>query len=83
MGNSEEFVSQVDQVLRKCIGQIVGESVLKYNLLKFNKNTSSLSAEDCKILLQNIKRGVSLFITKDEAKKLETELEKLFSELIT
>ncbi len=83
MGNGAEFVSQIDLILRKSIGQIVGESVLKYNLLKFNKDTSALTAEDCKTLVQNIKRGVSLFITKDEARKLEAELDKLFSEHIT
>jgi len=78
MGKGIEFVTQLEDVMGQTVGQIVGKGLLKNQLTKLNKDRGALSADDCKILIQNIIQSISLFVTKEEASRAQSELDKLF-----
>ena len=61
----------------KAIGRIVGQSILKNQLTKLNKDSDALSADDCGILIRNIINAVSLFVTKEEVETVHSELYRI------
>ncbi len=77
MTKQEEFINQVELLLKQRIGAIIAGSILKNNLAKLNKDVSSMTKEDGKLLLKNIVNAVSLFVAGGESKIVGTELEKL------
>ena len=77
MPKQEEFVNQVELLLKRRIGAVIAGSILKNNLAKLNKDVSSMTKEDGKILLKDVVNAVSLLVTGDESKIVGTELEKL------
>jgi hypothetical protein len=78
MRTGTEFVKQLEVVMGQSVGQIVGKALLNNQLTKLNKDRGALSADDCKILIQNIITSISLFVTKEEAARAQSELDKLF-----
>jgi hypothetical protein len=78
MRTGTEFVKQLEVVMGQSVGQIVGKALLNNQLTKLNKDSGALSADDCKILIQNIITSISLFVTKEEAARAQSELDKLF-----
>ncbi len=78
MGTGADFVAQLEVVMGKFVGQIVCQSIMRNQLSKFNKDKAALTADDCKILIQSVLKAVSLFVTKEEAGRLQSELDKLF-----
>ncbi len=78
MGKGKEFVTQLETTMEKSLGQIVGKGLLKNQITKLNKDIDALTAEDCKILIQNIVKSISLFTTKEEAGTVQSELDRLF-----
>jgi len=81
MDKPSEFLNKVETALNLRIGNIIAGSVLKNNLLKLKKDPSSLTAEDCKVLVEHIVKAVSLFVTKDESRSIKVELEDLLKTL--
>jgi hypothetical protein len=77
MTKQEEFINQVELLLKQRIGAIIAGSILKNNLAKLNKDVSSMTKEDGKLLVKNIINAVSLFAAGGESKIVGTELEKL------
>jgi hypothetical protein len=73
------FVEQLEVVMGKFVGRIVCQSIVKNQLSKLNKDKAALAAGDCKTLTQNIQRAVSLFVTREEAGRLQSEMDRLFS----
>ncbi len=78
MGKGSDFVAQLEVVMGKFVGRIVCQSIVKNQLSKINKDTATLAANDCKALTQNVQRAVSLFVTKEEAGRLQSEIDRLF-----
>jgi hypothetical protein len=78
MGKGPDFVAQLEVVMGTFMGHIVCQSIIRNQLSKLNKDIADLTADDCKTLTQNILRAVSLFVTKEEAGRLQAELDKLF-----
>lgn len=76
MSKQEEFIQQIQAVLQTRNGIIIGTSILKNNLAKLNKDSSNMTKDDGKVLIENIVRAVSLFGTKNEAKLVKAELDK-------
>jgi hypothetical protein len=79
MGKRPDFVAQLEVVMGRFVGQIVCQSIIRNQLSKLNKDKAALTADDCKTLTQNILTAVSLFVTKEEAGRLQTEMDKLFT----
>ncbi len=79
MGSGAELVAQIEAVTGKFVGQIVCQSIMRNQLSKLNKDKTALTSEDCKTLAQNIQRAVSLFVTKEEAGRLQSEMDTLLS----
>jgi hypothetical protein len=79
MTKQDEFIKQIQTVLRARNGAIVGASILKNNLAKLNKDVASITADDGKILIENIIKAVLLFGTTWEANLIKAELEKSLS----
>jgi hypothetical protein len=77
MRKGPDFVMQLEVVMGKLVGQIVCSTIIRNQLSKFNKDQAALTAEDCKILTQNVQKAVSLFVTKEEGERLQQELNKL------
>ncbi len=77
MTKQEEFINQVELLLKRRIGTVIAGSVLKNNLAKLNKDVPSMTKEDGKLLSKNILNAISLFAAEDESKIVGTELEKL------
>lgn len=81
MTKQEEFINQVELLLKRRIGAVIAGSVLKNNLTKLNKTVLSMTKEDGKFLLKDIVNAISMLVAGDESKMLGTELEKLLSML--
>ncbi len=75
----DEFIKQIQTVLRARNGAIVGASILKNNLAKLNKDVASITTDDGKVLIENIIKAVLLFGTTWEANLIKAELEKSLS----
>jgi hypothetical protein len=79
MGKGPVFVAQLEALMGRFMGQIVCQSIIRNQLSKINKDKPALTAEDCKTLNQNILKAVSRFVTKEEARRLQSEIDKLFT----
>jgi hypothetical protein len=79
MGKGPDFVAQLEVVMGKFVGRIVCQSIIRNQLSKLNKDKAALTAKDCKTLTLDILAAVSLFVTKDEAERLQAEMDKLFT----
>ncbi len=79
MEKGPDFVAQLEAVMGAFMGRIVCQSIIGKQLSKLNKDRADLTADDCKTLTQNILKAVSLFATKEEAGRLQFELDKLFT----
>ncbi len=77
MRKGADFVAQLEVVMGKSVGQTVGRRIVGEQLSKFNKDQTDFSAEDCKILTQDVQKAASLFATKEENERLQQELNKL------
>lgn len=79
MSRSREFVEQLEQVTKSFISEIVSNSIFRNQLGKLNKDVDSLTPEDCGLLIRDIVRSASLFVTKEQATEFESRLNSLFS----
>ncbi len=79
MGKGAEFVAQLEVVMGKFLGRLVCQSIIRNQLSRLNRDKAVLTANDCKTLTKNILTAVSLFVTKEEAERLQTEMDKLFT----
>jgi hypothetical protein len=79
MGKGPDFVAQLEVVVGSFVGQIACQSIIRNQLSKLNKDKADLTANDCKTLTQNVLMAVSLFVTKEEAGRLQAEMDKLFT----
>jgi hypothetical protein len=77
MSTAKDFVEILEIAMGKSVGKIVGQSILSNQLKKMNKDKNTLSADDCKVLTQNIASAVSLFVTKGEVGIIQSELDRL------
>ncbi len=77
MSKGPDFVIQLEVVIGRLLGLIVGRTIITDQLSKFNKDQTALTAEDCKVLTQNVRKAVSLFATKEEGERIQRELNKL------
>jgi hypothetical protein len=79
MGEAPAFIAKLQVVMGEFVGEIVSQSIIRGELAKLNRDETALTAEDCKTLNLNILTAVSLFVTKEEAGKLQDEMDKLFA----
>jgi hypothetical protein len=79
MEKGAEFVAQLEVLVGTFVGKIVCQSIIKKQLLNLDKDKVDLTVNDCKTLIQNIQKAVSLFVTEDEAGRLQSEMDKLFT----
>jgi hypothetical protein len=79
MGKGPDFVAQLEAVMGRFVGQIVCQSIIGHQLLKLNKDKAVLTANDCKTLTRNVLTAVSRFVTKEEARRLQAEMDKLLT----
>jgi hypothetical protein len=68
----------VEGLMEKTIGRLVGQSILKNQLRKINKERDALSADDCNTLVQHIVNALSVFITKQEVDDASYQLQRLY-----
>jgi hypothetical protein len=80
MTKGEEFVQKVEAVLKARIGSIIGRSILESNLARLKKDAESLTAEDCRALIDNIVKSATIFTTPDELKPVQSDLTNLYKE---
>ncbi len=80
MRKGPDFVMQLEVVMGKLVGQIIGSTIVRDQLSKFNKDQAALTAEDCKTLTRNVQKAVSLFVTKKDNERVQRELNKLLRE---
>lgn len=74
-----QFISQIELVMVRTVGQIVGKSLVQNQLKKLQKERDALSAEDCVIVGKNVVNALSLFVTKQEAETAKAAVDKLVS----
>jgi hypothetical protein len=79
MGKGPVFVAQLEALMGGLIGEIVCHSIVRNQLLKINKDRTAFTADDCKTLNRNVLTAVSRFVTKEEARRLQTEMDKLYT----
>ncbi len=77
MSKQEAFIKKVEAVLNTRIGPVLAASALNYYLSKLDKDVSSLTAEDCKALAEDLLSSASLFVTKEEAKFIRSDFDNL------
>jgi hypothetical protein len=75
---STDFLKQVELLMERSIGRLVGQSILKNQLKKLNKHPDLLSASDCDVLVQHITNALSIFVTKQETESASSELHRLY-----
>jgi hypothetical protein len=80
MTKGEEFIKKVEAILNLRIGAILTGSILKTNLSKLNKDTKSLTAEDCRVLVDDIVKAATIFVTPGESKLVHSALTNLLKE---
>ena len=80
MTREEEFIKKIEAILNLRIGAILASSTLKNNLSKLNKSTDSLTAEDCRTLIDDIVKATAIFVTPGESKLVQSDLTKLLKE---
>jgi hypothetical protein len=78
MGIGTEFVAQLEVVMGRTVGRIAGKGLPENQVTKLNEDRGALSADDCKILIQNIIQSISLFVTEKEAARAQSARDKLF-----
>ncbi len=81
MPSSEEFIKQVEIVLKNRIGAIIAGTVLKKNVSKLRANVPGLTKEEGKIFVEHVLQTLSLFVSGDESKQLRAELGKILTRL--
>ncbi len=74
---TDDFTTRVESVLVSGVGSIIGRSILKSGLARINKQPEAFTQEDRKTLIDNLIRSISVFGTREEAKRIQAELEKL------
>jgi hypothetical protein len=77
MSKQGEFLKKVEAVLNTRIGPVLATSTLNFYISKLDKDIASLTAEDCKALTENLLKSASLFVTKEEARFIRSDLEDL------
>lgn len=80
MTREEEFIKKIEAILNLRIGAILASSTLKNNLSKLNKSRDSLTAEDCRTLIDDIVKATAIFVTPGESKLVQSDLTKLLKE---
>jgi hypothetical protein len=80
MAKEEEFMKNVESILNLRIGAILTGSILKNNLSKLNKDIKNLTADDCRVLVDNIVKATTIFVTPSEAKLVQSALTNLLKE---
>lgn len=79
MVKEPDFVAQLEIIMGRFLGQTVCQSIIGNQLSRLNKDKADLTAGECKTLTRNILTAVSLFVTKEEAGRLQTEMDELLS----
>jgi hypothetical protein len=79
MGEESAFVAQLEVLMGRFVGKIVSQTIIRSQLAMLKKDKSALTEDDCRTLTRNILTAVSLFVTKEEAGKLQNEMDKLFT----
>jgi hypothetical protein len=79
MGEAPAFVAQLEVLMGEFVGEIVSQSIIRSQLATLTRDKAALTAEDCRTLTRNILTAVSLFVTKEEAGKLQNEMDKLYT----
>ena len=74
---TDDFTTKIETVLVGGVGSIIGRSILKSGLARINKQPSAFTNEDRKTLIENLVKSISVFGTREEAKRIQAELEKL------
>jgi hypothetical protein len=77
MSKQGEFLKKVEAVLNTRIGPVLATSTLNFYISKLDKDIASFTAEDCKALTENLLKSASLFVTKEEARFIRSDLEDL------
>lgn len=74
---TDNFTIRVETVLVGGVGSIIGRSILKSGLARINKQPDAFTQEDRKTLIESLIKSISVFGTREEAKRIQAELEKL------
>jgi hypothetical protein len=77
MSKQGDFLKKVENVLNTRIGPVLATSTLNFYLSKLDKDMESLTVEDCRALAENLLKSASLFVTKEEARFIRSDLEDL------
>ena len=77
MSKQGEFLKKVEAALNTRIGPVLATSTLNFYLSKLDKDIASLTAEDCRALAEDLLKSASLFVTKEEARFIRSDLEDL------
>ena len=78
MRKDREFIARLQALLEKSMGQTAGKGLLKNQMARLNKDLGALTDGDCNLLIRNIVEAVSRFTTREEAARVQDELDRLF-----
>jgi hypothetical protein len=76
-----QFISQVELVIEKTVGRIVGRSIVQNQLKKLQKPSDALSPADCSLVSTHVVTALSLFVTKQEMEAAKLQLDTLVKHL--
>lgn len=74
---AQAFIAQVEALMTKTVGQIVGRSLVSNQLKKLQKDAGSLTAADCNAVSQNIVTALALFAGAREVELAKVQLSQL------
>jgi hypothetical protein len=74
-----EFITQVELITVKAVGQIVGRSIVQNQLKKLRKDSDTLSRDDYTVVSGQIVDALALFVNKQEVEAAKSQLEQLVS----
>jgi len=72
-----EFISQLELIMTKTVGQIVGRSIVQNQLKKLRKDGDTLSADDYPLVSQQVLGALALFVTHQQVQAAKSQLELL------
>jgi hypothetical protein len=72
-----EFISQVEHLMDRTIGRLVGRSIVKNQLKKLQKDPFIFTADDGSTFIQHTVTALSIFVTQQEVNAAQTELYRL------
>lgn len=72
-----EFISQVELIMTKTVGQIVGRSIVQNQLKKLRKDSDTLCVDDYAQVSEQVLGALSLFVTQQQVQAAKSQLELL------